>query len=199
MNSDFYRRSVDSLQRIYAIIIALAITHAISVVFLNNGQLGNRQDIIKYLPQFFTFSIIIVPFFHGMNRHLDRCYIEKGSKPLSSALLFDFVIFFAESMILFAFAGTLKSPELNYVIVLTILLGFDTIWAFVSHFIHYRKFKEGPIFWAFTNLISIIIILLIFFLNLNTDKAWLVFIIATGRTIADYFFCWHFYFPDATQ
>jgi hypothetical protein len=199
MNSDFYRRSVDSLQRIYAIIVALAITHAISVVFLDNGQLGNRQDIIKYLPQFFTFSIIIVPFFHGMNRHLDRCYIEKGSKPLNFALLIDFVIFFVESMILFALAGTLKSPELNYVIVLVILLGFDTIWGFVSHCIHYRKF-EGPIIWGIINLISIIIILLIFFFKFfNIDKTWLVFIIAAARTIADYIFCWHFYFPDTTQ
>lgn len=201
MDSDFSKRSVDSLQRIYAIIVALAIAQAINAIFINKGELASWQDMHKHIFQFVSFVCIIVPFFHGMNRHLDKCYLDKKNDMKEGALLFDFIVFFVESMLLFAFAGTLKSPSLNCYIVLLVLLAFDTLWAFVSHFIHYSNEKKGPIQWAIINLVTMVLMILIWYTSYFKDetKPLLMTILVLLRSIFDYTLCWEFYFPKYTR
>jgi len=58
-----------------------------------------------------AFLVTLVPFFHGMNRHLDHCYLEKEPPVLHGALLFDFSIFFLEAGFLFAAAWSVRSTE----------------------------------------------------------------------------------------
>ena len=94
------QRSVDSLQKLYAVIVSLAISFAIQNLLLNrvDNSFAVSADIINYLPAFFSFLFIIVPFYHGMNRHLDKCYLEESHvKSPKGALPFDFVIFFPMS------------------------------------------------------------------------------------------------------
>ena len=54
------------------------------------------------LPSFIAFLVTLVPFWQGMNRHLDRSYLEKRAGVVQRALLLDFVVFFLEAIFLFA-------------------------------------------------------------------------------------------------
>jgi hypothetical protein len=64
-------RSIDTLQRIYAVVAGLAINESLKRVFLEDGK-GNFQFHSANLPEFLAFIVTIVPFVHGMNRHLDK-------------------------------------------------------------------------------------------------------------------------------
>lgn len=198
MKADYFKRSVDSLQGIYSIIIALAIAQAINTTFISNGALKTTHEILLILPQFLTFVVTIVPFFHGMNRHLDRCYLSQNSNPIEGALLFDFFVFFMEAMVLFSFAGTLSSGSLQCFLILAILLFFDSLWSIISYWIHYKKFTRGPIVWCIINVITIVLLIFLYFHQYFQPeiKPWLFFIIAFCRTVSDYYFCWPFYFPE---
>jgi len=82
-------RSVDSLQQIYAVVIALAIAQAIQSLLKDpvSGAVLARIQILVGLPAFVAFLVTLVPFWHGMNRHLDRCYLEKKSAVVQGALV----------------------------------------------------------------------------------------------------------------
>jgi len=200
MENDAIKRSVDSLQRIYSMIIALAIAYSITIFFIDEHQnLRNWDAIWPNLPKFLTFIVIIVPFFHGMNRHLDRCYLEKESNPIKGALLIDFIFFFVESVILFIFAGTLKSPGLRCYEVLAFLLVADSFWAILSCRYHYKTFKNTPGTWFIINVISVGLGVVAYILRCFDEsvKVWIFFFIAIARSIVDYKLCWRFYFPEA--
>jgi hypothetical protein len=92
-------RSVDSLQQIYAVVIALAIAQAIESLLKDpvRGTVLDLDQIKVGLPALVAFLVTLVPFWHGMNRHLDRCYLEKESAIRQGALLLDFWTFFVEA------------------------------------------------------------------------------------------------------
>jgi hypothetical protein len=90
-------RSVDSVARIYAIIIGLALSEAIKTLIVKdaNGQMElNFQTLWSGGAAFLAFVVTLVPFWHGMNRHLDRAYLEKTGAVVEGALLLDFGAFF---------------------------------------------------------------------------------------------------------
>lgn len=193
-------RSVDSLQKIYAVIVALAISLSIQNLLLNktDNSFMLTSDIINHLPAFFAFVAIIVPFYHGMNRHLDTCYIERAKdKIVKGALLFDFIVFFFEASILFAVAASIKAGLQSFILLGTLLLA-DLVWAVVAHWIHYREYSPSVVRWAFINFITLSVALFVFLIEDYSDfsKTVLLFVIALARTVADYKSCWTFYFPN---
>src|ERR1700756_37412 len=104
-------RSVDSVQKIYAVVIALAVSQAIQSLLKGSNAAAdlNLAQMSSGLPGFIAFLVTLVPFWHGMNRHLDRCYLEKENAVVQGALLFDFVTFFVEASFLFASGWSLRS------------------------------------------------------------------------------------------
>src|SRR4051794_39167471 len=79
-------RSVDSLQKLYAGVVAFAIGQAITRLVLvdrSTDALATWSDLQIRLPAFLAFLVVLVPFFHGMSRHLDECYLE-DRRPLSA-------------------------------------------------------------------------------------------------------------------
>src|SRR5437879_12191265 len=102
--SKIIERSVDSIQKIYAVVIALAISQAIQSLLKEPRGAADLsfERLSSGLPAFIAFLVTLVPFWHGMNRHLDRCYLEKPNSIVQGALLLDFVTFFAEASFLFA-------------------------------------------------------------------------------------------------
>ena len=198
-NKTAVERSVTSLQTIYAIIIALSMGQAIQTLFeaAPGGPLKLSSDVFTYIPAFITFISLLVPFYHGMNRHLDMCYIEKSTDVVKGALLFDFVIFFVEAALLFAFSASLN-VGLKSFIILGILLSVDSAWALISHWIHYRQFSPSIIRWTIINSSTIVLGFVIYKTQLFADesKPTLLVILAVLRTVADYWACWDFYFPE---
>jgi hypothetical protein len=192
-------RSVDSLQKIYAVVIALAIGQAIETLLLDRKTdvLASASDVLARTPIFFSFVLILVPFYHGMNRHLDACYIERPQgQRVEGALLFDFLVFFIESALLFAVANSV-SPTIEGFIFLGLLLGVDVVWALVSHWIHYTGISPSILRWS---TINGVVVALGLFIGLNSNysdmaKGWLFLVLAASRSLADYLSCWEFYFP----
>ena len=87
-------RSVDSVARIYAIVIGLALSESIKTLIVKDPG-GNidltAQTLWSGAPAFLAFVFTVVPFWHGMNRHLDRCYLQKpDEKVVHGALLLIF-------------------------------------------------------------------------------------------------------------
>lgn len=189
-------RSVDSIQRIYAVVIALAISQSIQSLVKDPSGLTNL-DLYRLwpgLPPFIAFLATLVPFWHGMNRHLDRCYLEKQGGVVQGALLLDFATFFAEAIFLFAAGWSLRSGIDTYKYIGG-LLCVDMIWAFISHQIHFQGKKSHAVSWAVINVVAIVIAVLIVAYPF-AGKPLLLMMVAVLRSIADYGFGWGFYFPN---
>ncbi len=190
-------RSVDSIQRIYAVVIALAISQAIQSLLKDpNGSADFSVVLSSHgLPAFAAFLVTLVPFWHGMNRHLDRCYLEKTGTVVQGALLLDFVMFFVEAIFLFAAGWSLKSgiDTFSY---LGYLLCIDMLWAITSHQIHFPNQESHAKRWSFINIIAMT--LAIFLVAFPFEyKPLVLMVVAIVRSIADYGFCWDFYFPTS--
>jgi hypothetical protein len=192
-------RSVDSLQKIYSVVIALAIGQAIQTFLIDRpaGTLAAAAVVLGRTPAFLALLAILVPFYHGMNRHLDVVYIERPQEQRAeAALLFDFVVFFFESCLLFAVAYSV-GPGLAAFAFLGTLLAVDVLWALASHWIHYTRDKQGIFSWAAINAAAIVLGLFVGLTEYysTTAKGWLLLVVAIGRTVFDYWFYWQFYFP----
>jgi hypothetical protein len=188
-------RSVDSLQKIYAVVIALAIAQAIQSLLRDPvaGTLLALSQILPGLPAFVAFLVTLVPFWHGMNRHLDRCYLEKKSAVVQGALLLDFVTFFLEASLLFAAAWSLRSGIYSFAALGALLLA-DMLWGFISHEIHFPGQKSHVRRWSAINLVAIVIAILVVDYPFQ-HRSIVLMVVAIMRSIVDYGFCWDFYFP----
>jgi hypothetical protein len=188
-------RSVDSIAKIYAVVIALAIAQSIQTLIKDpNGGADLRVEaILSGTPAFVAFLFTLVPFWHGMNRHLDRCYLEKASVVAQGALLFDFVAFFLEAGLLFAAGWSLRTGIATFYC-LGILLATDMIWGYISHLIHFPGRKSHVLKWSIINVAAGALAFGVVEFPFK-QKPWVLMAIAILRSIADYKFCWKFYFP----
>lgn len=187
-------RSVDSLQQIYAVVIALAIAQAIQSLLKDpvSGAVLQPSIVLLGLPAFVAFLFTLVPFWHGMNRHLDRCYLGKKGTAVHGALLLDFATFFLEASLLFAAGWSLRSGIHSFIF-LGCLLSVDMLWGFISHEIHFPGQKSHVRKWSAINLVAIVIAILIVECPLQ-QKVILLMVVAIVRSITDYSLCWDFYF-----
>ncbi len=190
-------RSVDSLKGIYAIMVALAITNSINTLFKGNPESIIDESILIHIPILTAFFFTIVPFFHGMNRHLDVSYLTKTTKT-QGFLLFDFFIFCLESITLVIFSIRYTN-ELEGFYILAVLLVVDVIWGILASIIHYRKVKIGTINWVAINVITIFIGFLILRFISPLSQKYFLCLLAIFRTIFDYKVNWQFYFPKVDE
>jgi hypothetical protein len=198
LNADkITERSVDSIARIYAVVTALAISQTVQS-FLKDptGVIVNAAALLSGAPALIAFLFTLVPFWHGMNRHLDRCYLEKKETVVRGALLFDFAVFFCEAGLLFAAGFALRSG-LTCFYFLGALLLVDMIWGTISHQIHFPGQKSHVVKWSAINIAAGFLAFLVVELPFN-QKALVLMGVAIVRSIADYGLCWNFYFPDAS-
>lgn len=188
-------RSVDSLQQIYAVVIALAIAEAIQSLLKDpvRGSVLDVDQIEFGLPPLVAFLVTLVPFWHGMNRHLDRCYLEKKSAVRQGALLLDFGTFFIEASLLFAAGWSLRSGIHSFIYLGALLL-VDMLWGFISHQIHFPGQKSHVRKWSAVNLVAMALAVPIVAYPFMS-KTIVLMALATLRSIVDYWLCWEFYFP----
>lgn len=200
------KRSVDSLERIYSVVVALAVTIAIQrFLFNSDGRLrpwegpDGAHVYFELSPSIIAFVLTIVPFYHGMNRHLDQIYIERVVPDGKEGfLLLDFVAFFLESCLLVAFASLVAHGDAAFVVLIILFAG-DLIWAAVAHGIHYGEWKLTTLRWSAINFIAVVILLVVYYSNVfesGAVRSWALCGTVILRTVADYVFCWRFYFPE---
>ncbi len=188
-------RSIDTLQRIYSVIAALAINEGLKRVFLGpDGKLDFHAD---QLPEFIAFVFTAVPFVHGMNRHLDKTLStsRKENRPrLLSFLLVDFFIFILESALLFVLGISIISDG-HFFQWFVALLVLDIIWSLAT----WPITKSVVIQWLVVNLVAAAVCLMLIYCIPWIPawlKQWLLGMVAVLRTVADYKFAWSFYFPQ---
>lgn len=195
--SKVVERSVDSVSRIYAVVIALALSQSVQTLITKNAAGGADLDPTKLLsgaPAFVAFLFTLVPFWHGMNRHLDRCYLSKDGEIAQGALLLDFAVFFCEAVLLFVAGWSLRSGLVSFYCLGALLFG-DTVWGFVSHQIHFKGKDSHVVGWAVVNISAILIAILVITFPFD-HKPFVLMTVAIIRSVVDYWRGWDFYFPD---
>ncbi len=190
-------RSVDSLQKVYAVIIALAIGRTVQEVFSGSNWSEMIESFHRTAPALLSFFLIVVPFYQGMNRHLDVTYTEKSTDYSKIGLLLDFFFFCIIASLLFLFASFLKLGKESF-IVLGIALAVDIFWALMSHLINYRHRRPSTISWAAVNFLTLIagIFIYVYDGNISINVMWVLFILLLTRTVADYILMQSYYFPE---
>ena len=152
-------------------------------------------QVVERAPAFLSFLLVVVPFYHGMNRHLDFCYIEHDRAP--KALLGDFVAFFLESCILFWIANSI-GPGLRPFVALGVLLLVDSIWAWVSLRIDRESVSATVKAWSINNIVALTIGAVVGLLVRSEVDLWLLELVFI-RTVIDYEISWKFYFPPKAE
>lgn len=193
-------RTVDTLQRFYAIVIGLALTTGVKVLIesigivsgdvAQNTALNTTKPTVIFVFMAFLFTIIV--FYHGMNRHLDETYIL-GKEPDQRRLpmLIDIFVFVFESGLLFVMASTINKPR-TFLIFWSALLMLDIVWTFTVCLIQRRK----PI-WIWNNLVFLVIAW-ICWKGLLPQNAVCIAIVEAARSVTDYYINWDLYFPNET-
>jgi hypothetical protein len=186
-------RSVDGLQKLYAVVVALAINQAV-LNFLRDRDSAAAlvsEQALRDIPELLALIVTVIPFYHGMNRHLERSYLERDAGPRHSALLLDFLAFFVEAFILLAAAWSVRRG-IQCFLFLGMLLFVDVVWGWICHLIHYVGGKSTVLRWVAVNIVFIGAGVLIW---RAFHETWLLGILAVFRSIADYWSGWEFYFP----
>jgi hypothetical protein len=184
-------KSIDSLQRIHAIISALALGEAVRRLIVNPAT-PEASFNTDALPQFLALVCTLVPFYHGMHRHLEHTYLfAADAQHPRGVLLIDFVVFLVEASTFFALATLFKSPAFYWV--LAALLTFDALWGGATALIN----QETKFRWCVLNFCAAAAIFVVLSLNIFKPgmDLWLLTLIVGVRTFLDYYTHWRFYFP----
>jgi hypothetical protein len=187
--------TVKSLEWIYGVVIALAISEAFIgfASSVDSKVPGLQWDRIFSLC---SFLLLVVPFYHGMCRYLCEMYETTPVKPdYGRWLLIDCLAFTVEAGLFFVLAHSLpKHLWVQFSLGLIVLLFWDVLWgAFVW------KCRTNIISsWVIVNLCTMPALAVVI-LCLRTNTSWwgvsLVFFAVLIRAVADYGTMWSFYFP----
>ena len=96
-------RGVDNLQRLYTIVIGIALTEALARFVLGPGFRTSAVAapatlyLAAYVPTMVAFVATLLPFYHGALRYLDETYVINATRVKPSALLVDFLVLFVEA------------------------------------------------------------------------------------------------------
>ena len=194
-------RSVNNLQRLYAIVVSLAIAHSLIQIIeiISNKGLTNFVGYYSELFMFFSFIVTLIPFFHGANRYLDATYVTGERTAGHYALLIDFIALFIEGLALFVLGMLITNLNVFYSF-LVVLLVFDIAWVGSTTLTAKNESDKVPKFkkWASINAIAVAAILVSVWSNLwpgQLIKSTILVLIIIARTIYDYVSVWGFYYP----
>lgn len=195
------KRSVDNLQRLYTVVVSLAVTE-----MLRRMLNPPAADYASWL-MFCSFLFTVVPFYHGANRYLDATYVTGERTAKHFALMFDFIFLFLEGLLLFALAMQAPNRELFYTL-LAALFVFDAIWVGFTNFTGEHESDKVPSYtkWAIVNIAAAAMLMVSVWSNLFVEfwandlaKNVALVVTAIGRTCYDYISVWSFYYPRGEE
>lgn len=191
------KRSIESLQRLYTIVVGLAVTEALRA-FLTFQPVDPS---VKWWVNWRVLGVLlvtIVPFYHGANAHLDQ-YIygfDGVRREKRYALLIDFAVLFFEGVLFLMLALSLGNFYFAVKVFQGILL-VDILWAGFVYMTGDKQTTDSSyvLNWAKVNFFALVAVSLVVDLNALQDATrsnW-VFSIAVVRTVVDYVICHNFY------
>jgi hypothetical protein len=197
-------RSVDNLQRLYTIVIGLAVTESLKGLLLNISDPNIMKPSYNRWLMFISLIVTVVPFYHGANRYLDATYVtrERSAKP--EALMLDFILLFIEGLGFFILA-MLSNNDAAFYTVLASLFILDSLWVGITNLMatgEADKFHNYST-WASANILAASFVLLSVWSNILHWDFWpteqvkniALVIVVIARTAYDYIKVWHFYYP----
>jgi len=199
--SEGQKRSIDNLQRLYTVVVSLAVTESLKRIFAPT----ETGVTIPSAPEGMMVTSLIatlIPFYHGANRYLDATYVTGERAAKHYALMLDFIALFVEGLLFFVLAMLIRN-ERNFYIVLSILLIFDSLWV-VSTMFSKEKIQGTAVAepklvaWALLNIVSVLVILFFLFSNIwpTEDRRRIsALVVVILRTVIDYILLWSFYYP----
>ncbi|HWZ46263.1 MAG TPA: hypothetical protein VNW97_22515 [Candidatus Saccharimonadales bacterium] len=196
MNHDAIKSTIQSLQYVYTVVLALSLGEAIRQVVADNVNDVGKIHWDRTL-NLASFLLLIVPFLQGMNRYFFDIYLNPGPpNPYAGRLLVDGFVFTVESSLFFVLARSLPKvqwPRFNLTVV--VLLALDAAWGFVTWRLHGGTVGKWVIYDILT--LPLLLPILIFFKSKRDSWIGPILCVLTmlGRTILDYFCSWDFYFP----
>lgn len=188
-------RTVDALQRVYAMVIALALTTAVKLLVETLGIVArtspSQADRVTTILLFVAFLSTLVAFYHGMNRHLDDTFvIGGGAIPRRLPLLIDIFVFLVEGALLAVMASTITVP-FAFLCSWSVLLAVDIVWGLYVYLVVKRT---APAKWVGNNS-AFLICAWVSWLFIFPASGALIAVIETLRSGIDYRLNWAFYFP----
>lgn len=197
------KRSVDNLQRLYTVVVSLAVTESLKRLLLNFSSQGTVAGYKEWL-MFVSLIVTAVPFYHGANRYLDATYVTGERSAKHHALMLDFIMLFLEGLLFFGLAMVIANEALFYS-VLAILLLFDIVWVGSTNLTATGESDKmaGYFKWASINFLAIAALLVSVWSNLlywefwssDVAKSIALVAVAIARTVFDYIRVWRFYYP----
>ena len=195
-------RSVNNLQRLYTIVISLAIVQALRqlIEIISEKGLGDFDQYYSELFMCLSFLFTVVPFFHGANRYLDATYVTGERVANYRALLIDFIVLFIEGLVLFGLSMVINNLTVFYTL-LASLLALDIAWVGSTQLTAEKEADKVPKFkkWASINALAIAAISISVWSRLWVSeivKNIMLTLIVIARTIYDYISVWEFYYPQ---
>lgn len=196
--------SVNTLQRLYTIVMSLAIAESLRRLLSDFGDKGQLPEFASVVAVF-SLLITAIPYFHGANRFLELTYITGERKVKSHALIFDFIALFVEGLLFFMLAVVIKNTQVFFT-TLAILFVFSSVWIGIRSMT--TSAGNRPIIihsWAIANVIAAIFLLIFVWsgpLGLRLWPSSTIMNIALGsivllRTVYDYYSSWNFYVPSS--
>lgn len=197
------QRSVDNLQRLYTVIIALALTKAVELLVVKATLNSVAQSTIGFLgsivssntfPMFAALAFTVTPFYHGANRFLDDTYVFNPNPPKPHLNMFDYAVFFGEALLFLLMALTLDNGSVFFGFYLCLLL-VDFIWAFLIVAPSDRDGTGCAKKWGWLNLGCLVLVMVLLSLQFQSEarRFQILSAIAVLRTILDYKLCWKMY------
>jgi hypothetical protein len=191
------RRSVEHLQGLYSVVVALALTLAAERLFPEQQGLAPSRAFVLASALLVT----LIPFYHGALRHLDELYGRgKGRAAHGFSVLVDFLLLFLESCVLLAMGASLTQEPRVFAWLFLALLTLDVVWAYLTtRFLVAEPQRAAQKTWlkvnCFFGLALLAILLAIFLSGRASSEAvpYVVLIVALARTATDYALSWRFY------
>lgn len=203
-----WKATVETLQRFYSVIIAIALTDGLKKLITSLETDASLLKVISLAALSVALLSTIVAFYHGMERHLYITHIlhpelGPGGKPIP--LLVDIFAFIVEGGILYAMGGKLDEP-IVFLRLWTALLIVDIIWTLIVW-----RVERGPSpNWALNNFVWLCVAWVVWlgspWVLMKTGVSlpeqipvmvWLIALIEIGRSVTDYRAYWALYFPDS--
>jgi hypothetical protein len=193
------KSAVESLQRIYAIVLALAIAESFKQFIADDALKPEDRYIHKdRIPALISFMLLVVPFYHGMSRYLFDVYIQpqRLAPDYGFFLAADCLAFTFEAWIFFVLSRCLQEVQWRrfYFWVMS-LLSFDGIWGAYTMAIG----RAPAAAWVLVNFVTVGLLLGIWGRVRDDHSRFyprLATVVILVRTIVDFWLSWRFYFPS---
>ena len=207
MREESRKRSIDNLQRVYTVVISLAITESLRRLLSQFGDTGQLPDYASILAVI-SLIVTVIPFYHGANRYLDSTYVTGERSAKSGALMLDFIAIFVEGLAFFILSILVRNTTIFFTFLAALFL-FDSFWVWLTRLTSDSQTDSGTAYytWATANIVAALLLLLSFWSNLLQWNFWpspTIQVTAAGaiaviRTVFDYGTVWNFYYPPTLE